>query len=161
MKDKSFKRGFVPFRSKTEILARAKIGTIPKEGMVISMKKLCLLVIFVLLSSYTASAAVTFSEDFEGSINSRWTTLYGDAALTNSKALTGDQSLGESGNVKLELSYTGLQVSVVVAYIYDGGESLGYNIYVNPTFLPEQMMPEYDELWTICNWQVIVCGYPK
>ena len=40
LKDKSFKLGFVPFRSSTEILAKAKNGTIPKKGMVISMKKL-------------------------------------------------------------------------------------------------------------------------
>ena len=37
LKDKSFKLGFVPFQSKTEILAKAKNGTIPKKGMVINM----------------------------------------------------------------------------------------------------------------------------
>ena len=40
MKDKSLKPGFVPFRSKTEILAVAKIGTIPKKGMGIIMFKI-------------------------------------------------------------------------------------------------------------------------
>ena len=37
-KTSAFKLGFVPFQSKTEILAKAKNGTIPKKGMVVIME---------------------------------------------------------------------------------------------------------------------------
>ena len=53
LKDKSFKLGFVPFQSLTEILANAKNDTIPKKGMVIKMET---------ISSFLKSFRVTEEE---------------------------------------------------------------------------------------------------